>query len=65
MLIRAGPRAWRQDKGINVDVKWVTIAPGGKFFLPKMGARAAEYYMVRRDSAPVAVAVTKPGVCIS
>jgi hypothetical protein len=39
-------RAWRQDKGINVDVKWVTIAPGGKFFLPEMGARAAEYYMV-------------------
>ena len=51
--------------GINVDVKWVTIAPGGTFFLPKMGARAAEYYMVRRDSAPVAVAVPKPGVCIS
>jgi hypothetical protein len=37
-----------EDKGIELHVKWVTIAPGGKFFLPSMGARGAEFFMVRR-----------------
>jgi hypothetical protein len=36
-----------QDNGLELYVKWVTIAPGGKFFLPKMGARGAEFFMVR------------------
>ena len=36
-----------QDSGVELDVKWVTIAPGGTFFLPTMGARGAEFYMVR------------------
>ncbi len=37
-----------EENGIEADVKWVTIAPGGKFFLPRMGAKGAEFFMVRR-----------------
>ena len=39
-----------QDTGMELAVKWVTIVPGGKFFLPVMGARRAEFFMVRRGA---------------
>ncbi len=33
-------------EGLDLDVKWVTSAPANKLFLPSVGPRGAEFFMV-------------------